>query len=177
MIDIIFSDGLFHIYLEFFAGGNIILTDAEHKILALFRTVAAAGEQDEVKIGLTYAVEKAQYYHGIPPLSEERLKATIQKVADADQQPAGNQQKKSKKKVDVFRKAVSSGFPEFPPLLLEDAFAATGFDSSVSLKQVLDDEDTFRKAMDVLREAEKIIAGLSKGGTKGFIVAKERPQK
>lgn len=177
VIDIVFSDGLFHIYLEFFAGGNIILTDAENKILALFRTVAAAGEQDEVKIGLTYAVEKAQYYHGIPPLSEERLRATIQRVADADQQSAGSAQKKSKKKVDVFRKAVSSGFPEFPPLLLEDAFAATGFDSSVTLKQVLEDESTFQKAMEVLREAEKIIAGLSEGEKKGYIVAKERAKK
>ncbi|GAM34138.1 DUF814 family protein [Talaromyces pinophilus] len=177
VIDIVFSDGLFHIYLEFFAGGNIILTDAENKILALFRTVAAAGEQDEVKIGLTYAVEKAQYYHGIPPLSEERLRATIQRVADADQQSAGSAQKKSKKKVDVFRKAVSSGFPEFPPLLLEDAFAATGFDSSVTLKQVLEDESTFQRAMNVLREAEKIIAGLSEGETKGYIVAKERAKK
>lgn len=177
VIDIVFSDGLFHIYLEFFAGGNIILTDAENKILALFRTVAAAGEQDEVKIGLTYAVEKAQYYHGIPPLSEERLRATIQKVADADQQSGGNAQKKSKKKVDVFRKAVSSGFPEFPPLLLEDAFAATGFDSSVTLKKVLEDESTFQKAMDVLREAEKIIAGLTEGEKKGYIVAKERAKK
>ncbi|KAE8556213.1 hypothetical protein EYB25_000913 [Talaromyces marneffei] len=177
VIDIVFSDGLFHIYLEFFAGGNIILTDAENKILALFRTVAAAGEQDEVKIGLTYAVEKAQYYHGIPPLSEERLRTTIQKVADADQQSAGSAQKKSKKKVDVFRKAISSGFPEFPPLLLEDAFAATGFDSSVTLKQVLEDESTFQKAMNVLREAQKIIAGLSEGEKKGYIVAKERAKK
>lgn len=177
VIDIVFSDGLFHIYLEFFAGGNIILTDAENKILALFRTVAAAGEQDEVKIGLTYAVEKAQYYHGIPPLSEERLRATIQKVADADQQSAASAQKKSKKKVDVFRKAVSSGFPEFPPLLLEDAFAATGFDSSVTLKEVLENESTFQKAMGVLREAEKIIAGLSDGEKKGYIVAKERAKK
>lgn len=177
VIDIVFSDGLFHIYLEFFAGGNIILTDAEHKILALFRTVAAAGEQDEVKIGLTYAFEKAQYYHGVPPLSEERLRATIQKVLDADQQSGGNAQKKSKKKVDVFRKAVSSGFPEFPPLLLEDAFAATGFDSSVTLKQVLEDESTFQKAMDVLREAERVISGLSGGEKKGYIVAKEQARK
>lgn len=177
VIDIVFSDGLFHIYLEFFAGGNIILTDAENKILALFRTVAAAGEQDEVKIGLTYAVEKAQYYHGIPPLSEERLRTTIQKVADADQQAAGNAPKKSKKKVDVFRRAVSSGFPEFPPLLLEDAFAATGFDSSVTLKEVLENETTFQKAMEVLREAEKVIAGLTDEEKKGYIVAKERTKK
>lgn len=177
VIDIVFSDGLFHIYLEFFAGGNIILTDAENKILALFRTVTAAGEQDEVKIGLTYAVEKAQYYHGIPPLSEERLRATIQKVADAHQQSGGSAQKKSKKKVDVFRKAVSSGFPEFPPLLLEDAFAATRFDSSVTLKEVLDNGSTFQKAMDVLREAERIIAGLSEVEKKGYIVAKERAKK
>ncbi|EED23454.1 DUF814 domain protein, putative [Talaromyces stipitatus ATCC 10500] len=177
IIDIVISDGLFHIYLEFFAGGNIILTDAENKILALFRTVAAAGEQDEVKIGLTYAVEKAQYYNGIPPVSEERLRATIQKAIDAEQSPGGNAQRKPKKKVDVFRRAVSSGFPEFPPLLLEDAFAATGFDSSITLKEVLEDESIFQKAMAVLREAEKIVAGLSEGETKGYIVAKERAKK
>jgi predicted ribosome quality control (RQC) complex YloA/Tae2 family protein len=179
IIDIVFSDGLFHVFLEFFAGGNIILTDGDYRILALFRTVAAtAGEQYEVKVGIQYSVEKAQHYSGVSPVSEERLRKTLQKAIEAEKPSADGGPKKSKKKVDVFRKAVANGFPEFPPLLLEDAFAATGFDSSVSLKQVLEDQDLFRKAMDVLHEAESVIAELSKEDTKnGFIVAKEQPPK
>lgn len=175
IIDIVFSDGMFHIFLEFFAGGNIILTDREYKIIALFRTVAAAGEQEDVKIGLTYAVEKAQHYGGLPPVSEQRLRETLRKAADADKASADKAPKRSKKRVDVFRKAVSNGFPEFPPLLLEDAFAVTGFDSSVSLNRVLEEQETFQKAMDVLHEAEKVTSELYRGDAKkGYIVAKEK---
>jgi predicted ribosome quality control (RQC) complex YloA/Tae2 family protein len=177
VIDIALSDGLFHIFLEFFAGGNIIITDAEYKIIALFRQVPASGDQEEVKIGLQYAVEKAQYYDGVPSLSPERLRETLQSVAEAAKK-SENVPKKSKKKVDVFRKALSHGFPEFPPMLLEDAFAATGFDSSVPLDRVLEDQQLFQNAMNVLEEAERVIKHISTRDNKaGYIVAVEDTKK
>ncbi|QKX58830.1 uncharacterized protein TRUGW13939_05958 [Talaromyces rugulosus] len=177
IIDIALSDGLFHIFLEFFAGGNIILTDAEYKIIALFRQVPASGDQEEVKVGSQYAVDKAQYYDGVPSLSLERLRETLQSVAEAAKK-SENAPKKSKKKVDVFRKAISHGFPEFPPMLLEDAFAATGFDSSVPLDRVLEDQQLFQNAMDVLEEAERVIKHISTRDNKaGYIVAVEDAKK
>ncbi|KAH8704839.1 fibronectin-binding protein A N-terminus-domain-containing protein [Talaromyces proteolyticus] len=169
IIDITFSDGAFHIFLEFFAGGNIILTDADRKIVALFRQVPATGDQEEVKVGLQYSVEKAQYYNGVPALSKERLREALERAVESYKK-AENAPKKSKKKVDVFRRALTQGFPEFPPLLLEDAFAATGFDSSVALDKVLGDQQLFQDAMNVLQEAERVIKQV---GGKGFIVAVE----
>ncbi|CRG84558.1 Nuclear export mediator factor NEMF [Talaromyces islandicus] len=177
IIDIVLSDGLFHIFLEFFAGGNIILTDAEYKIVALFRQVPASGDQEEVKVGLQYSVEKAQYYDGVPSLSPERLRETLESVAEAAKK-SENAPKKSKKKVDAFRKALSHGFPEFPPMLLEDAFAATGFDSSVPLERVLEDQQLFQNAINVLEEAERVIKHISTRDKKaGYIVAVEDTKK
>ncbi|KAG9726942.1 hypothetical protein KCU96_g20002, partial [Aureobasidium melanogenum] len=39
IIDIQFSDGQYHLFLEFYAGGNIVLTDNELNIIGLLRNV------------------------------------------------------------------------------------------------------------------------------------------
>jgi predicted ribosome quality control (RQC) complex YloA/Tae2 family protein len=173
IIDIAFSDGLYHLFLEFFAGGNIILTDGEHKILALWRQVAAGGDQEEVKVGLNYTVTNKQNYHGVPQLSLERLKDTLQKAVEAE--TAETAPKKAKKKqVDSLRKALSRGFPEYPPLLLEHAIAVADFDTGIRLEQVLQDDGLLTQVMGVLEEADRVTRQLSVSDKhSGYIVAKE----
>jgi predicted ribosome quality control (RQC) complex YloA/Tae2 family protein len=168
IIDIVFSDGVYHLFLEFFAGGNIILTDRGYNILALFRQVP----EEEVKVGLKYIVTNKQNYEGVPELSEDRVRETLQKaIASAAAQK--NAPKKSKKS-DVLRKALSLGFPEYPPLLLDHVFAVKDFDPTILPEQVLQDDEILEKLMGVLEEAESVTKQLCTGDKHpGYIVAKE----
>ncbi|KAJ5151244.1 uncharacterized protein N7482_010496 [Penicillium canariense] len=173
IIDICFSDGTHHMFLEFFAGGNIIVTDREYTIIALFRQVAA-GEGEETKVGLKYTVTNKQNYEGVPDITDERVKETLEKAkalfAKGDSAP-----KKSKKKnTDVLRKALSQGFPEYPPLLLDHAFAVKEFDSATPLDQVLSDERALQTVRSVLEEAQLVSNSFSVGDIHpGYIIAKE----
>ncbi|OJD16502.1 hypothetical protein AJ78_03357, partial [Emergomyces pasteurianus Ep9510] len=176
IIDIELSDGIFHLLLEFYAGGNIILTDKEYKIIALHRIVPEGSEQEEVKIGLQYVLTNKQNYNGRPPLTIERLRDALQKAKDAagvHSEPAGNNKRAKKKQAEALRRAVSLGFPEYPPLLLEHAFQVTGFDTSLKLEQVLEDNGLVERLMLALMEAENVNSRLSTSkNTLGFIVSK-----
>ncbi|KAJ5287169.1 hypothetical protein N7478_002855 [Penicillium angulare] len=176
VIDISFSDGTFHMFLEFFAGGNIIVTDREYNIIALFRQVTAA-EGEEAKLGLKYDITNKQNYAGIPDITPERITETIEK-AQALFAQEGNAPKKSKKKnTDFLRKALSQGFPEFPPLLLDHAFAVVGLDAATPLDQVLGNETALQNVRKVLDEAERVSKSFDTGADHpGYIVAKEDPR-
>jgi predicted ribosome quality control (RQC) complex YloA/Tae2 family protein len=56
VLELSFSDGNYRLYLEFFAGGNVILTDREGLILAVLRIVNS--EKYEYKVGGKYTVEE-----------------------------------------------------------------------------------------------------------------------
>lgn len=174
IIDITFSDGAYHIFLEFFAGGNIILTDREYSILALFRQVAPGEAQEEIKLGLPYTISNKQNYDGVPDITADRVKQTLEK-AQALFAQEGSAPKKSKKKgTDVLRKALSQGFPEYPPLLLDHVFALKEFDTTTPLDKVLGSHDLLKQVQDVLEEAQRISTGFDTGDSHpGYIVAKE----
>ncbi|OOQ86950.1 hypothetical protein PEBR_19301 [Penicillium brasilianum] len=174
VIDISFSDGTYHLFLEFFAGGNIILTDREYTIIALFRQVSAV-EGEEAKLGIKYTVTNKQNYGGVPDITDERVKQTLEKakVVFASEEGAPKKSKK-KKNTDVLRKALSQGFPEYPPLLLDHAFAAKEFDPATPLDKVLGDEAALLKVRDVLEEARRVSDSFSVAENHpGYIVAKE----
>ena len=160
-------------FLEFFAGGNIIVTDREYTIIALFRQVNA-GEGEEAKLGLKYTLTNKQNYEGVPEITPGRISETLEKAQTLFAQE-GNAPKKSKKKnTDVLRKALSQGFPEYPPLLLDHAFAVEGLDPATPLDQVLGHEIALQKVRAVLEEAQRISNSFSVGDSHaGYIVAKE----
>ncbi|CAG8893289.1 unnamed protein product [Penicillium egyptiacum] len=174
IIDFSFSDGAYHIFLEFFAGGNIILTDREYNILAVFRQVAASVGQEEIKAGLKYTVSNKQNFDGVPDITADRVLQTLEK-AQALFAQEGNAPKKSKKKgTDVLRKALSQGFPEYPPLLLDHVFAIKEFDTAIPLDRVLGSEDLLQAVKEVLEESRRISNTFDSGDSHpGYIVAKE----
>ncbi|PYH96057.1 hypothetical protein BO71DRAFT_448917 [Aspergillus ellipticus CBS 707.79] len=177
IIDFSFSDGAYHMFLEFFAGGNIILTDREYNILALFRQVPAGDGQEETRVGLPYTVTNKQNYHGIPDITLERVRDTVEKAKALFAKEDGAPKKTKKKNVDVLRKALSQGFPEYPPLLLDHAFAVKGFDPATPLDRVLGDEALLQQVMGVLEEARSEDVKLSVvKNHPGYIVAKEDPR-
>ncbi|GFF34380.1 nuclear export mediator factor Nemf [Aspergillus lentulus] len=174
VIDFSFSDGMYHMFLEFFAGGNIIITDREYNILTLFRQVPAGVGEEEMRVGLKYTVTNKQNYHGVPEITLGRIKATLEKAKEASAQEGTAPKKSKKKNVDVLRKALSQGFPEYPPLLLDHAFAVKEVDPATPLEKVLGDDALMEQVNGVLKEAQSVTIKLSaKEDHPGYIVVKE----
>ncbi|QSS61401.1 DUF814 domain-containing protein [Histoplasma capsulatum] len=175
IVDIELSDGNFHVLLEFYAAGNIILTDKDYKILALHRIVPEGSDQEEVRVGLQYVLTNKQNYNGVPPLSIERLRDALKKAkgVTGPAEAAGKNKRAKKKQAEALRRAVSLGFPEYPPLLLEHAFHITGFDTSLKPEQLLEDPKLAEKLMVALVVAENVNSSLSTAEeTPGYIVSK-----
>lgn len=142
-----------------------------------------AAEGEEVKIGGRYVVDNKQNYGGVPPITTERVRGCIERVkGDVDAAAAkeggdkegGKGKMKKKKGVDVLRRALSQGFPEYPPLLLDHAFSVKGFDSATPLGAVLQSEELLGQIKEVLEEAGRVTTALSQGDDHpGYIIAKK----
>ncbi|KAJ5232131.1 hypothetical protein N7468_005087 [Penicillium chermesinum] len=173
IIDFSFSDGAYHMFLEFFAGGNIIVTDSEYTIIALFRQVNA-GEGEEAKLGIKYTITNKQNYAGIPDITDARITETLEKAQTLAAQEGSGPKKSKKKNTDVLRKALSQGFPEYPPLLLDHAFAIKELDPATPLEQILGNEAGIKNVRGVLEEAQKVSNSFNTGSSHtGYIIAKE----
>lgn len=173
IIDIQFSDGQYHLFLEFYAGGNIVLTDNELNIIALLRNVDEGAEHERYRLGLKYNLSLRQNYEGIPPLTKERVRAGLEKAIERQSQESGKAGKIKKKPGDALRKALAVSITEFPPVVLDHVFELTGFDKTVQPSEVLENEDTLDKLMAVFDEATKVLADITAAETvTGYIVSK-----
>ncbi len=160
-------------FLEFYAGGNIILTDKELDILALLRVVPEGEGQEELRVGLKYSLENRQNYGGIPPLTKERLQSALQKAVDKaeDGVVAGKKQKKAA--TDALRKALAVSVTEYPPLLVDHSMRVTGFDAALKPAEVLSSESLMEQLMLALDEAKRVVQEITSSETaKGYIIAK-----
>lgn len=172
IIEFQFSDGQYRLYLEFYAGGNIILTDKELNILTLLRVVEAGEAQEELRVGLEYSLENRQNYGGIPDLTKERLQEALQKGVDKGEDDPG---KKKKKAGDALRKALAVSITEFPPMLVDHAMRITNFNSSLKPSEVLQSEDLLDHLMKSLQEAQRVVQKITSSETsKGYIIAKKK---
>lgn len=172
-----FSDGLYRLYLEFYAGGNIVLTDADLKVLALLRNVDEGEEHERLRVGLEYNLSMRQNYGGAPELTKERIRESLQKAVDRQQaQPAATGKKAKKVGKDALRKALAVTITECPPLLVDHALHVAHFDSALKPEEVLADDDLLEKLLIVLKDARKITDEITQNEqTKGYILAKPNP--
>ncbi|KAI1212679.1 uncharacterized protein F4807DRAFT_414034 [Annulohypoxylon truncatum] len=176
IIEFQFSDGRYRLYLEFFAGGNVILTDNELKILVLLRNVSEGEGQEPQRAGMTYSLENRQNYGGVPALTKERvrdaLQTAIQKAADS----AAKGKKIKRKPGDELRRGLATTITELPPILVDHALRVTGFDSSVSPSTVLENEELLDHLLQSLAEGRKVVQEVTSSDTcKGYILAKMKP--
>ena len=177
MIEISFSDGQYRLFLEFFAAGNIVLTDAELNVLALLRQVSEGDEDVDVKLGGKYSVEVKQNFHGIPPVTAERAKTTLEKQVEkvkAAQEIGGKKAKRNRGGEDL-RKALGAGFPEYPPYLLEHSFRETNLDPATKPEDVLKSEELLKQVVTALEKAQELFHSFEDTtDSKGYIIAKLR---
>lgn len=180
IIEIIFSDGVFRLFLEFYAAGNIVLTDSELRIVLLQRTVTDGAPHENVHVGMTYNLDQRQNVDGVPEISDARIRAGISDFVNRSQPSAdgGNTsafKKKAAKNLNL-RAALSSFLPEYPPALLEHALRAGGLETGLDPREVLAQANLFQSLIAALAVAKKTFdeTPLDRGA-KGFVVSKPRP--
>jgi len=174
VVEFQFSDGQYRLFLEFYAGGNILLTDKELTIIALLRVVSEGPEQEELRIGLKYLLDKRQNYKGVPALTRDRVRHALQSATDKGVEGVPATKKKAKKKTgDALRKALATSLNEFPPMLLDHALQVRQFNAASPLEDILDSESKLDGLMLALEEAQHVISNITSGPIcKGFIIAK-----
>ena len=174
IIEIQFSDGQYRLFLEFYAGGNIVLTDKELTILALIRVVSEDEGQEELRVGLKYSLENRQNYGGVPPLTRERVREGLIHALEKNKEDAVVPIKKGRKKSgDALRKALAVNLTEFPPMLVDHALLVTRFDPSTPVEDIVNDDSILDRLMLVLEEANDVIAKITASETaNGYIIAR-----
>lgn len=174
VIEIQFSDGQYRLFLEFYAGGNIVLADKDLTILSLFRIVAEGADQEELRVGLKYSLSNRQNFDIVPSLSKERVRDGLQHFVDKAEVDGMTSAKKSKKKPgDALRRALVISLGEFPPTLIDHALKVVAFDPVTTIEQVLLDDALLDSLMIVLAEAESVVEKIMKSANpKGYIISK-----
>lgn len=176
VIDFQFSDGQYRLFLEFYAGGNIVLTDRDLSILALLRVVSEGADQEELRVGLKYSLSSRQNYSGVPQLTKERVRHAVQTAAGQVGEDATVTKRKSNKRSGhVLRKALTTSLSEFPPMLIDHALRLKEFDADTPLMDILNNDAYLDRLFRVLEGAQETINHITSiPVTRGFIVAKKK---
>lgn len=177
IIEIQFSDGQFRLFLEFYAAGNIVLTDADLKVIALQRNVSEGEAHEQLKLGVTYSLEGRQNYSGVPELTKERvtqrLKAAVEKQKEVAQDEGAKKAKFKKTGKDALRKTLAVSLVEYPPMLLDHGLSIVGFDKETTPDEVLEKDSVMEKLMGALSEARRVLDDvMAASPAKGYILAK-----
>ncbi|KAI7583133.1 hypothetical protein KC318_g15367, partial [Hortaea werneckii] len=158
VLEIQFSEGQYRLFLEFYAGGNIVLTDGDLTILGLLRNVSEGAEHEQYRLGLKYDLSLRQNYGGVPSLTKERVRDGLQRAIERQQEEAQKPGKKIKKKSgDALRKALAVTTTEFPPVLLDHALFSTGYDRATQPEEVIASEELLENLLKSLQEAQNTI--------------------
>ena len=175
VLEIQFSEGQYRLFLEFYAGGNVVLTDGDLTILGLLRNVSEGAEHEQYRLGLKYDLSLRQNYEGVPALTKERVRDGLQRAIERQQQEAQKPGKKIKKKGgDTLRKALAVTTTEFPPILLDHALHVTGYDRDAQPEDVIASEEQLDKLLASLQEAQRVIDDITSSEiAKGYILAKQ----
>ncbi|KAB8346022.1 hypothetical protein FH972_023074 [Carpinus fangiana] len=176
ILELQFSEGQYRLFLEFYAGGNIVLTDGELKVLTVLRNVNEGAEHEHVRVGSTYNLSERQNIDGIPDLTTQRIKDGLQKWIErqvAAESTQGGKHKRKSKGGDVLRKALAGCINEYPPLLLEHALQVTGFDTTLLPEAVVADDVLLQGVLEALKEAGRTMDKvMSHQVAKGYIIGK-----
>jgi predicted ribosome quality control (RQC) complex YloA/Tae2 family protein len=176
IIEITFSDGQYRLFLEFYAGGNIVLTDGERTILGLLRNVNEGAEHEQYRLGLKYDLENRQNYAGVPELTKERVREGLSRAVERQKEEANKPGKKQKvRKGDALRKALATTTTEFPPVLIDHVLLDGGFERETQPDVVVGDDELLGKLMSCLERAKEVLQDITSAEVaKGYIVAKRK---
>lgn len=178
------DDAAFHLVIEFFAGGNMILLDRGHKILSLQRIVPASENQRRCAVGETYPLDELLDQQGyLDSISEELVKSwlgmdskTDGDTADPDSTDPINLlggKKAVKEKVPSLKKLLYSKLPGMAPGIIENALLEyeidgnTPYNTAANLNRIADIVSALHRAK------IESLSLVSKGQVTGYILAKK----
>ncbi|GJN67552.1 hypothetical protein PLIIFM63780_004995 [Purpureocillium lilacinum] len=170
-----FSDGQYRLFLEFFASGNIILTDADLNILTIARNVSESDGQEPQRVGLQYNLDNRQNYHGIPPMTKGRVQEALESAVQKASADASSSKKLKGKPGGDLRKSLAVSITELPPVLVDHTLQSNNFDTAVKPAEVLANETLLDELVRLLSEARKTVEDITSAPVcTGYIFAKRR---
>ncbi|KAF8455773.1 fibronectin-binding protein A N-terminus-domain-containing protein [Kalaharituber pfeilii] len=199
VLELTFSDGKYKLYLEFYAGGNVVLVNEEGICIAVLRIVPAGDGRGETKVGAPYLAPAGE--EGVltgggeigPAMVIEAIKSGVaappaeEEAETAPPAPAGEQEKqgktkpgqgkkyKKKKGEDSLKRVLGAKLREVSPVLVEHALIISGVDPEIRAEDILTDDALLEKVVQALIEARNLIDSItkSKEKVKGYIIAKQ----
>ena len=172
-----FSDGLYYLVFEFFSAGNIILLDADLKIMSLYRFVEAIGQVQEGQydIGAVYNMFDKTLFNesDIDPHNEVYDKDLILKwISDT------KQTEREKKKILSVEKLCFQHSAYLSSDLIHIQMLNNDIKPSTSCLQLLEDEQLMEstvKAMNECQQRYKELLSKPIGEVDGYILSKKNP--
>ncbi|CAK7264820.1 hypothetical protein SEPCBS57363_001274 [Sporothrix epigloea] len=191
IIKLRFNEGQLCLYLEFFSAGNVVLTDASSKVLALQRTVAAfrsASLDVTLSVGSPYAIGAREYVTDASELTLDRIRQVLEKAVAADlpeTAPVEGQaaqiptvpRKKAKKKKSLSQ-ILALSLNDLSKVLIDHHLLLYGFGTTnaAQLEDLLADEERLKALLQVLQEVQAQTESLTKAGSdcRGYIIAAKK---
>lgn len=174
---IYFDFGGYFLIMEFFAKGNIILTDENWKILCLLRKHEEGDEDVKYAVGETYPIELIKKYN---PITRERIVESLQEAKSTLAQSLHpstleNKQKKSSKTQNQFTllKFLNQTLDYGPDIILHCLTKANIPENSM-ITEYIDNDANIDRLMDSLSEADLIVNSLMNNiNQEGYIFLKK----
>lgn len=156
--------------------GNIVVTDKDLKIIAISRVVSEGEGGEAQQIGLQYSLENRQNFHGIPPITTDRVKDALSKYS-APAGGAGAAAPAKAKKSDL-RKLLATSITEVPPILIEHSLDGHGIDIQTKPDEIAESPEQLDLLVKALSDAASMAETISTSSQcKGYIFARRRESK
>ncbi|CAG9835026.1 unnamed protein product [Diabrotica balteata] len=154
IVDLQFGTGeaAYHVILELYDRGNILLTDYEHTILYVLRPHV---EGDKIKFAVKEKYPQGRAREG-GVISKEQLLELLTKAKAGDQ----------------LKKVLVSNL-EYGPALLEHVLVQHNFPNSTKIGKNFDPVENLDKVFQTILDAENIFQNSKVGHTKGYILQKK----
>ncbi|KAK2150925.1 hypothetical protein LSH36_382g02027 [Paralvinella palmiformis] len=147
------NEAAYHIILELYDRGNIVLTDHEYMILNILRPRTDQSEDVRFAVHQKYPVDSAKQHEG--RIAQEKLMEILLRAQDGDN----------------LKKTLNPNLV-YGPALIEHALLYVGIPSNARIGKEFSISEDLPKLMAALDQAEAMME-LSKNGCKGYIIQKK----
>ncbi|KAG0033921.1 hypothetical protein BGZ82_005920 [Podila clonocystis] len=150
----------YHIIAEFYAAGNLILTDGHYRILSILRVVQP---NEKVKMAVGEIYDIGALTRNFEPIQKEKLIEVLRNAGPKD----------------VLKKVVNTGF-DYGPALTEHAIIKADLASNLNVStgfDIAEGSPHLEALYTSLQEADKIIEGKGSLQKKGYIILQQHNKK
>ncbi|KAG2177194.1 hypothetical protein INT43_007851 [Umbelopsis isabellina] len=150
----------YHIIVEFYASGNIILTDQDYHILTLLRVVQP---NENVKMAIGEVYDTKAIARDFQSVQLEKLQSVLKAAGPKD----------------YLKKVINTNF-DYGPSLSEHAILRADLDPNMRVATDMDTSDgspKLQSLLGTLEEADKLIEAVGSTVPKGYIILKDTDRK